>query len=148
MFSGKMQKVKKFSFFNFICMSKRFFSGTKYFILGAISFFALINLIDFLESFAIDCNGNVFPCALLVDLLTYISVFIFLVGTFKLILFFWKDYKIIEKIKKIKRQYLGGEKKQEQKIEGECEMCGTINDKDAVFCKKCAGSLNPEEESK
>lgn len=128
-------------------MSKRFFSGTKYFLLGLVSFLILINLIDFLESLAIDCNGSIFPCALLVELLTYISIFIFLVGTFKIILFFWKDYKLIEKIKKIKTKYLGGKiKKKEENVEGKCDMCGTINDVDAVFCKKCAGSLKSDEE--
>jgi len=127
-------------------MSKRFFSGSKYFILGVVSYFILINLVDFLESLAIEC-GSIFPCGLLVELLTYISIFIFFVGVFKLIIFFWKDYKLIEKIKKLKTKYLDGKvKKKEEKVQGKCDMCGTINDVDAVFCKKCAASLKNEDE--
>jgi hypothetical protein len=143
-----MQKVKKLSFFNFIRMSKRFFSGGKYFLLGIVSFLVLINLIDMLESVSIYCNGGVVPCALLVDFLIYVSLFLFLVGCFKLILFFWKDYKLIDKIQNFKLKYLNGNykvKEKKEEIEGKCEMCGTINDVDAVFCKKCASSLKDEE---
>lgn len=146
-FFGKMQKVKKLSFFNFIRMSKRLYSGSKYFILGLISFIVLINLIDILESVSIDCTSGVIPCDLLVNLLIYVSVFLFLVGCFKLILFFWKDYKLIDKIRALKSKYYKKSKEvKEEKVPGKCYMCGTINDVDAVYCKKCATSLHETEE--
>jgi hypothetical protein len=141
-----MQKVKKLSFFNFISMSRRLYRGSKYFTLGIISFLLLINLIDILDSFSIDCNGGILPCAFLVDILIYISVLLILVGAIKLILFFWKDYKLIEKIKKFKSKYLDKKTSSNKKeiTEGKCEICNTVNDKDAVFCKKCAASLKDE----
>jgi hypothetical protein len=126
-------------------MSRRLYRGSKYLFFGIVALLILINLIDILDSFSIDCNGGVLPCAFFIDILIYISILFILVGVVKLTLFFWKDYKLISKLKKFKAKYVDKKKEVKEKVEGKCEMCGTINDKDAVFCKKCAASLNEDE---
>jgi len=129
-------------------MSKRLYSGTKYFIIGLVGLIVLLNFVDILESASIDCTSGPVSCNALVDVLIYVAIFLFLVGVFKLVLFFWKDYKLIDKINGLKKKYNGVKKeivKIKEKNEGECYMCGTINDPDAVYCKKCATSLSDEE---
>jgi len=127
-------------------MSKRLFSGSKYFLIGLVSLLILINLVDILESASIDCTKGPVSCVQLIDILTYVALFLLLVGVSKLLLFLWKDYKILEKYKEFEVKYLGKSSKKEEKVvKGKCEMCGTINDPDAVYCKKCAASLSDDE---
>ena len=143
-----MQKVNNYIFFNLCCMSKRLYSGLKYFFIGLVGLIVLLNFVDILESASIDCTNGPVSCTGLIDVLIYVAVFLILVGSIKLILFFWKEYKLIEKINEFKKNYEGVKKeivnKEKEKKEGECYMCGTINDSDAVYCKKCATSLKED----
>jgi len=129
-------------------MSRRLYRGSRYFALGIVSFILLSNLIPLLEEYSIDCSGGVVSCYSLVDLLLNVSLVLILVGAVKLILFLWQDYKIIEKYREFEVKYLGKkpkDKKSEKVRSGKCYMCGTKNDVDAVYCKKCATSLTEEE---
>lgn len=148
MYFGKIQKIKKLSFFNSISMSRRLYRGSRYFVLGIVSFILLSNLIPLLEENSINCSDGIVSCYSLVDLLLNVSLILILVGAVKLILFLWQDYKIIEKYREFEVKYLGKkpQDKKQEKVRGRCYMCGTINDVDAVYCKKCATSLNEMDE--
>ncbi len=128
-------------------MSRRLYRGSRYFLLGVVSFILLSNLIPLLEEYSIDCSGGVVSCYSLVDLLLNVSLVLIFVGAVKLILFLWQDYKIIEKYREFEIKYLGkkNKDKKQDKVRGKCYMCGTNNDVDAVYCKKCATSLTEEE---
>lgn len=130
-------------------MSRRLYRGTRYLVLGIVSFILLINLVSILEDYSINCEMGIVSCSTLVDLLLYVSYVLIFVGVIKLYIFLWKEYKIVDKYREFEVKYLNKKPKTktEEKIKGKCGMCGTMNDSDAVFCKKCAASIVDAEEN-